>query len=110
MLSQPFDGEVRIEAKGFGHVRFRLVHLAQGARRQPRGLRKGVNRAVASVEYPVVYVDRGFEMTGSKFDVAQLPIPLHPVRVIRAQPNRLLDVGFCLVETAEGYFRLPRTS
>src|ERR1700733_10790134 len=29
VLAKPFDGEARIDAKGFGHVRLRLVHLAQ---------------------------------------------------------------------------------
>jgi hypothetical protein len=58
----------------------------------------------------VVGVDRGFEMTSSKFHVARLPIPAHPVRVIRAQSNRLLYVRFCLIKAAEGYFRHPSRS
>jgi hypothetical protein len=29
VLAIPFDGEARIEAKGFSHERLRLVHLAQ---------------------------------------------------------------------------------
>jgi hypothetical protein len=28
VLAKPFDGETRIEAKGFGDVRLRFVHLA----------------------------------------------------------------------------------
>src|SRR6185312_11678532 len=104
VLSQPFDGEVRIEAKGFGHVPLRFVHLALecvgGSEAQV-----GPLRAVAGVERLVIGVDRGFEMTSGKFYVAQLPIPIHPPRIIRAQPNRVLYVGSCLVKAAEGYLR-----
>jgi hypothetical protein len=35
----------------------------------------------------------------------ELPIPVHPPRIIRAQPNRPLYVGSSLIEAAQGYFR-----
>ena len=104
VLSKPFDREARIEAKGFGHVRLRLVHLAQ-ERVGGREAQVGPLRVIAGVERLVVFDDRGFGMPRPNSNVPTV-LTESPPRIIRAQPNRLLHVGFCLVEAAQGYFRV----
>ena len=103
VLSKPFDGEARIDAKGFGDERLRLVHLAQ--ERIGSG-EVGVDPVgvIAGVERLSVFDDRSFGTTRANFYVAEIRTQDRLKWIMRAQPNRLLQVGFGLVETAQRYF------
>ena len=104
MLAKPFDGEARIDAKGFRHVRFCLVHFAQ---KRIRGREVCVVPVgvIARVERLFIFDDRGFGTTLANFYVAELGMKDLHERIARAQPYRLRRVGFRLVEMAERYFR-----
>ena len=101
--SKPFDGEAWIDAKGFGDERLRLVHLAQ------ERIGSGEDRidpvgVIAGVERLSVFDDRGLGTTGANFCVAEDVIPDRLKRIMRTRPNRLLQVGFGLVEMAKRNF------
>ena len=103
VLSIPFDGEDRIEAKGFGDERLRLVHLAQ--ERIGSG-EVGINPVgvIAGVERLSVFDGRGFGTAGADFYVAEFCAKKAHERIARAQPNPLLQIGFGFVGAAQGYF------
>jgi hypothetical protein len=103
VFSKPFDGEARIETKGFGHVSLRLIRLAQERISGGQAYVDPVG-VIAGVERLSVCDDRGFGTTGAKLNVAELPIKRRSRRIMWAQANRLLQVGLSLVETTEGYF------
>src|SRR6202044_758751 len=73
VLSIPFDGEARIEAKGFGDERLRLVHLAQ---KRIGGGEVGVVPVgvIAGVDRLSVFDDCRFGTTSANFYIAELRV------------------------------------
>ena len=62
VLAKPFDGEARIDAKGFRHVRLCLVHFAQERIRSGEVCVDPVI-VIAGVERLFIFGDRGFGTT-----------------------------------------------
>ena len=104
VLSIPFDGEARIEAKGFGDERLRLVYLAQ---KRIGGGEVGVVPVgvIAGVDRLSVFDDCRFGTTSANFYIAELRVIKRREWITQARSNRLLHVRFRLVETAQGNFR-----
>ena len=70
----------------------------------------GVENAKTGVDRLVGFVDRGVEMAEAEFSVRHAVVPRPILRVARAQPNRLLHIGFRLFELAQERFGDARVS